>query len=139
MAKYASPSVVISCDDSGGTLRDMTQHTLECNGVEIEAILEESHSFGDSWFESLAVGIKRMAAVVLSGFYDDAATTGPDVVYNSFPSGPSASTRTFTCLYGSTKSTSSETILTKYKRMIARGVIHKYETTLTPTGTVTEV
>jgi hypothetical protein len=116
----------------------MTQHTLECNGVEIEAILEETHSFGDSWFESLAVGLRRMAPVVLMGLYDDTATTGPDVVYNSFPAGPSSATRTFTCLYGAAKSTSCETLLQKYKRMLSRGVLHKYETTLQPTGVVTE-
>lgn len=138
MAKYGSNSVTISVDDAGGTLRDMTQHTLDINGVEIEAILEESHSFGDAWFESLAVGLKRMADVVLGGLYDDTATTGPDVVYNNFPAGPSASTRTFTCAYGGSKSTSVESLLMKYGRKLQRGALHKYEATLRPTGAVTE-
>lgn len=138
MAKYGSNSVTVNYDNSGGTPVDMSQHTLDINGVEIEAILEETHSFGDSWFESLAVGLRKMADVVLGGFYDDAASTGPDVVYNAVVSGPTSATRTLQIIYGASKSTSVETLNMKYGRKLARGVLHKYEVTLRPTGTVTE-
>lgn len=138
MAKYGSNSVVINFDNSGGTPVDMSQHVLECNGVEIEAILEESHSFGDSWFESLATGLRKMAPVVLMGLYDDVSSTGPDVIFNAVFTGPSASTRTLQIVYGASKSTSVETLIAKYGRKLARGVLHKYEVTLQPTGAVTE-
>lgn len=138
MAKYGSNSVTINVDNSGGTPVDMSQHVLEINGIEIEAILEESHSFGDAWFESLAVGLRRMAPVVLGGFYDDAASTGPDVIFNAVANGPAATTRTFQVVYGASKSTSVETLIAKYGRKLSRGALHRYETTLQPTGAVTE-
>lgn len=138
MAKYGSNSVVVNYDNSGGTPVDMSQHTLDINGVEVEAILEETHSFGDSWFESLAVGLRRMADVVLGGLYDDAASTGPDVIYNAVVSGPTSTTRTLQIVYGSTKSTSVETLNMKYGRKLARGALQKYEVVLRPTGAVTE-
>ena len=138
MAKYGSNSVTINFDNSGGTPVDMSQHVLECNGVEIEAILEESHSFGDAWFESLGTGLRKMAPVVLMGLYDDTSSTGPDAIFNAVNSGPSVSTRTLQIVYGSTKSTSVETLIAKYTRKIARQVLHKYEVTLQPSGAVTE-
>src|SRR3990167_7920980 len=61
-----------------GTLTEITD-----NGV--EAILEETHTFGDTWREFTPVGI-RFAEMAQSGFFDDAAgsvhdalTTGPGV------------------------------------------------------------
>lgn len=138
MAKYGSNSVTINVDNSGGTPVDMTQHTLDINDVEIETILEESHSFGDAWFESLATGVRRMAPIVMSGLYDDVAASGPDAMYVTTASGPSATTRTWQCVYGAAKSTSVETLIAKYGRKLGRGALHKYQVTLQPTGAVTE-
>jgi len=138
VAKYGSNSVVINYDNAGGTPVDMSQHVLDINGVEVEAILEETHSFGDAWFESLATGLRRMADVVLGGLYDDVGTTGPDVIFNAVTTGPAVATRTLQVVYGSTKSTTVETVNMKYGRKLARGALHKYEVTLRPTGAVTE-
>lgn len=140
MAKYGSPSLVIEFDNSGGTLVDITQHVLEINGVKISAILEESHSFGDAWFESLAVGLRKMAPVTIQGFYDDAASTGPDALFGlaNFPSGPAATTRTLRITWGSTKTTTVEMLIGDYERQATRGQIHRYAATLQPTGAVTE-
>ncbi len=138
MAKYGSNSVTFEFDNSSGTLVDMSAHTLDINGVEIEAILEESHSFGDAWMESLATGLRKMADLVVGGFYDDTATTGPDVIYNAVFSSPADSTRTAKVTYGGSKTTSVETLIAKYKRTLSRGALHKYETTLRPSGAVTE-
>ncbi len=138
MAKYGSNSLAISIDDSAGAPVVFTQHVLSINEVEIEAILEESHSFGDAWFESLATGIRRMSDVVLEGFYDDAASTGPDVVLKDVTSGPSVASRTLLITWGGTKTTSAEVLIHKYGRIASRGTIHKYRSTLRPTGAVTE-
>lgn len=138
MAKYGSPSVVIAFDDSGGTPQTMTQYVTDINDVNIEAVMEESHTFGDSWFESLATGLRKMADLKLKGFYDDTATTGPDAIFNAVCSGPSVSSRTLTITYGGTKTTSVECVIQGYKRMLDRGKLHKYEVTLQPTGAVTE-
>lgn len=138
MAKYGSNSVTVNVDNSGGTPVDMTQHTLEINDVEIEAILEESYSFGDAWFESLAVGVRKMSPIVMSGFYDDTASSGPDAMYGTTASGPAQTTRTWQVIYGAAKSTSVETLIHKYGRKLGRGALHRYSVTLQPTGTVTE-
>lgn len=133
MAKYAASNIVIEVDNSGGSLVDMSQHVQEINGIDIEAVTEESHTFGDSWVEHLFASLKRTADIVLTGMYDDAATTGPNVIFNSL-----GDTRTFKITYGSTKTTSVEAIITKYTRMPSRGALTKYSVTLRPTGAVTE-
>jgi len=135
MAKYTAANVVIEFDNSGGTLVDMSQYILELNGIDIESVLEESHTFGDSWVEQLNAGLKRLADVQLSGFYDDTASTGPDAIFNAVGN---TTTRTLKITWGSTKTTSVETIIKNYRRIPSRGALTKFEVVLTPTGQVTE-
>lgn len=134
MARYGSDDVTVNFDNSGGTPVDMSQYVQEINGVDIEAMLEEAHSFGDSWVEQAYTGLRRVGDITLGGFYDDTSTTGPDAIFNSPGGGP----RTLQIVYGSTKSTSVETIIKSYRRTLSRGTLHKYEVVLTPTGAVTE-
>jgi hypothetical protein len=137
MAKYGSNSLSISLDNSGGTPVAMTAYVTAINAVTVEALLEESHSFGDSWFESLATGIRRMSPVEISGIYDDGAA-GPDAIFNSVASAPSTSTRTLLITWGGSKTTSVETVITSFTRGATRNELTSYSVTLTPTGTVTE-
>jgi hypothetical protein len=136
MAKYGSGSLVIEFDNSGGSLVDMTQYVLEVNGVKISAILEESHTFGDTWFESLATGLSKLDDINIKGFYDDTATTGPNAIWNAIGN---TTTRTIKFTWGGSKTTSVETIIMDYARLPKRGELTKFEVTLRPTGTVTEV
>jgi len=46
--------------------------TTEISDISVESILEESHTLGDSWQESTAVGVRK-AMLSQDGFYDDAA------------------------------------------------------------------
>lgn len=133
MAMYGSPSVVIMYDS-----HDVTQYVMDINDVDVETMMEESHTFGDSWFESLAVGIRKMADIKLKGMYDDTATTGPDALFNTTAAGPSDSSKVLVITYGGSKTTSVGVFIQKYSRKLDRGKIHKYEVTLQPTGTVTE-
>ena len=139
MSKYGPNSLKIEFDDAVPTLRDMTQYVLTINDVQVEAILEESHSFGDAWFESLGTGIRRMNPVEMSGLYDDTATTGPDVVFNAVNSGPAVATRTLTLTWGGTKTTSTESLIAMYGRQATRNELTKYSVRIQPTGVVTEV
>jgi hypothetical protein len=100
--------------------------------------MEESHAFGDTWFESLATGMKQMADVVLGGFYDDTATTGPDALFVTTASGPSTSSASLVITYGSTKTTTVSAFIVKYRRTLSLGKLHGFEVTLRPTGAVTE-
>jgi hypothetical protein len=138
MAKYGSNSLSVSLDNSGGTPVAMTAYITAINAVTVEALLEESHSFGDSWFESLATGMRRMSPVEISGIYDDTSSTGPDAVFNSPASAPSTSTRTLLITWGGSKTTSVETVITSFTRGATRNELTSYSVTLTPTGTVTE-
>lgn len=139
MSKYGSNSIVVEYDNAGGTLVDITQHVLEMSSIDVEVVMEDSHSFGDSWFETLAVGLKKMGDITLKGFFDDAATTGPDVLFQgALPTGPSSTTRSLKITFGGTKTMTVETHLMKYTRAPKRGEVTKYEAVLRPTGAVTE-
>lgn len=130
MAKYSSKDFSITY---GGT--DMSQHVRTINGVEIEAILEEAHSFGDTWFEALSTGLKRMNDVEIGGFFDDTAVSGPDVKF-----GPSAlgTAATLLLTWGGTKTTSVSAFAHKYTRIAQVGAETQYSAVLRPSGMVTE-
>lgn len=138
MAKYGSPDLVIQFDNSSGVLQAMTQYITEINEVSVEGLLEESHSFGDSWFEHLPVGLRRMDPVTLSGWYDDAATTGPDAIFNAPAATTTVATRTLTITWGGTKTTSVECYIRKYTRGATRNGLTRFSVELQPTGAVTE-
>lgn len=136
MAKYGSPDIKIEVDNAGGTLQNMTAYIDEVNEVNVEALLQESHTFGDSWVENLYTGVKRGNAITFSGFYDDTATTGPDAIFNDL-----GDTREVKITYdGSTgaKYTLFEAIITNYVRSPSRGENTRYSVTFTPTGEIAE-
>jgi hypothetical protein len=141
MAKSVPSGIVVMYDNSGGTPVNITQYVLAINGVDVEQIIEETHSFGDSWEESLPVGIGKMAPIELSGIYDDTATTGPDALFvGQVPATPATSNyqRTLTLTWVGAKTTAVETVLVKYTRSPDRNGLTKYSATLQPTGVVTE-
>lgn len=138
MAKYSSKDLKIEFDNAGGTLVDMSQYIRTFNGVNIAAVTQESHSFGDAWVEHLATGLRRGDEVELSGYYDDTATTGPDAIFNDVANGPSATTRTLKVTWGGTKTTSVETLIASYRRGAQVGQLHEFTVRLLPTGPVTE-
>lgn len=134
MAKYGSGAVVIEFDNSSGTLVNMTQHVLELGGIDVQAVLEEdAHTFGDTWREVLATGVKRAEPITIGGFYDDTATTGPDAIFNSV-----GSERTLKVTHGGTKTTSVEAVIQSYRRRPQRNQLTRYEVSVIPTGAVTE-
>lgn len=140
MAKATPAGTIIEYDNAGGSLVDITQHVLTINDVDIESVLEEVHTLGDSWEESLPIGVGKVAPVELSGLYDDVASTGPDALFaGRVPETPASATRTLKITWRSGKTTSVETYLVSYKRTADRNALTKYTATLQPTGAVTEV
>jgi hypothetical protein len=140
MAKYGPASLKVEYDNSGGTLVDISQHVLEINDVSVENLMEMTRTFGDSWDESLPIGVGKMSDVTISGVYDDTASTAPDALFaNRIPELPGANTRTLKLTWGGTKTTSVETVLMKYDRTADRTALTKWSATLRPTGAVTEV
>lgn len=139
MAKYTFANLKVEFDNSAGTLVDMSQHITSINGINISAELEDAHSVGDSWAEKIFAGLRSVDDITIGGFYDDTAATGPDVIFNDVGCvGTTGGTRTLRVTYGSTKTTSVETIIKSYTRSPARGEVTKFEAVLTPTGAVTE-
>ena len=140
MALYGSDDVTIVIDSTAGTTVDVTQSIQEINGLDVEAMLEESHTFGDSWVEQLFTGIRKMGDITVKGNFDDAASTSFDVIFND-PGNTKTSgttTRTLVVKYGGTKTTSVEVWIKNYRRMPSRGAITKAEAVLVPSGAVTE-
>jgi hypothetical protein len=139
MAKSTPADIVIEYDNAGGALVDISQYVQTINGIEIEGILEETHTFGDSWEESLPVGIGKTGQIEIGGVYDDTGATGPDALFaGRIPETPASSTRTFKMTYVGAKTTSVETYLSKYTRNPDKNGLTKWKATLQPTGAVTE-
>ncbi len=133
MATYGPDDVKIEFDNTGGSLVDMSAHITTFNGIKREALTVEATTFSLSAEAHAAVGVTRVNDVPLRGFYDDTATTGPDVIFNAL-----GATRTLKITWGSTKTTSVETIIVGYDRIAQVGKLTEYEVTLRPTGAVTE-
>jgi hypothetical protein len=133
--------MIVEYDNSGGTLQNITQHVLSINDVDIENIVEETHTLGDAWEESKGIGVGRIPVVEISGLYDDdAAANGPNTLFaGRVPEGPGVNTRTLKITWKSGKTTEFETVLLSYRRSADRGGLTKYTVRLQPTGAPTEV
>jgi hypothetical protein len=135
MAMFGSGSVTITYDDSGGTGRAITQYVREIGGIKVEALQARSESFGDTWQESTPTGMRMVPAVSIKGYYDDAATSGPHVVFNAPDSSTSAASRTLVVVFGGTNGTFTiETRLISYEMLGKNGGLTEYEAVVQPTG-----
>lgn len=139
MAKYGSADLRIEIDstEGGTTLTDITQYIQDDVAAEIEGLFVESHSFGDSWVEHIATGLRKMGEITLAGFYDDAAS-GPDAIFRHVQDSPADQTRTLRITWGGGKSTTVEVWIKTYRRKAVRDQLHRFEAVLVPTGAVTE-
>lgn len=140
MANSTPAGMKIEYDNAGGTLVDLTQYILTINDVDVEQVLEEKHTFGDSWEEFLPVGIGKVGPIELGGLFDDTATTGPDALFaNRIPENPTTATRTLKVTWiAAGKNTTVETYLISYNRSADRNGLTKYKAKLQPTGAVAE-
>ncbi len=135
MAQYGSNSVIIQFDDSGGTPRDMSNYIRSFNGFTLEALMQETHAFGDSWVESSPTGVNKAEDITISGYYDDTSSTGPNVVFNAVGN---TTTRTLTVTWGNSKTTSGEMRIVKYSRLPKLNELTGFSVVLRPTGTMTD-
>jgi hypothetical protein len=136
MTQYASKDLVITFTDSGATPRQITgagtDFVREINGLEVEALLQESHGFGKSWVENLFTGMKKGNPITISGFYNDVAN-GPDALFKAI-----GDSRTIVITWGAAKTSTATVLIQKYTRQPINGETHKYTVTLVPSGAVTE-
>lgn len=139
MANYGQPNVIISIGSASGAaagaLKDISQYVDTFNGVNIEAILQQSDAFGDSWVEQLYTGVRRINPVTLEGFYNDVAASGPHALMGQ--TSDLGADRLFEVDFGSSDIVQCRMIITNYNRMPRRGELTRFSVTLTPTGAVT--
>lgn len=138
MANYSGKDLVISFDNSGGTPQTMTNYIRTIQIGDLEASFERSEAFGDQYAENLFAGLRMLGPIVLGGYYDDTATTGPNAIFNDVGNTTAGTTRTLTITYGASKSTAVECWIQKYSRSAGPGKLTEFSVTLLPTGTITE-
>lgn len=137
MAKATPAGIIVEYDDSGGTLVNLTQFVQTLNDVDIESIIEETHSFGDSWEESLPIGVGRIGDIEIGGIYDDTASVGPDALFRGrVPETPASSTRTLKITWNASHATVFETFLISYRRTADRNALTRWMARLRPTSGV---
>lgn len=138
MANYGSNSLTIEIDlADGGALVNISNFVRSINAFESEKLLTESHAFGDAWFESLQVGLRRAGDITIGGYYDDtAAASGPEGL--NIGAVTHAVTRTFKLTWGGTKTSTMEVWILKYARKGQVGALTEWEATLRVSGAVTE-
>lgn len=140
--KHGSSEVTISCDDAqGGTLRAVTPYVTTVSGIKITAASQLITAFGDTWDKNSPTGVKKVEPITLGGFFDDTATVGPHVVFltpdTTIYDGTTATSRTFTIVFGNSKTFTVECLLSSYEVMGKNGNLTEYQAVLTPTGTGT--
>jgi hypothetical protein len=130
MAKYGSPHVPYILIDGYDVKSDVT----EINDLGIEAVLEETHTLGDSWFESTHVGLRK-ATFSQTGFYDDSAGH-----VNALTADNTGTQRVVVVGLSPTKSVGMAGAFgAKYTRLVDRGKLHKFKVVYTVTGAVEEL
>lgn len=131
---YGSNQIILSCADHGGTPRIITAYVRTFNGLDVQAILVEGHAFGASWVASLYTGINKGADFTWGGYYDDTATTSPNVLFSGFE----GDTRAIVITWGNSHTSSFNALLMSYKRLPALNDLTKFEVTFRPSATITE-
>lgn len=132
MAKYGSPHVQFVLVDG----LDVKGQTTEISPIDVEGILEQTHTLGDSWEESTPVGLRK-AHWVQSGFYEDGATWIDSLLTAA---NGTSTIRTVSIGISPTTSLGMEgSIGAKYSRILDRGKLHKFKVDWTVTGAVDEL
>ena len=127
MAKYGSDDFGITVDAN-----EMKNFIDTLSGIDIEALLQEGHAFGDAWVEQLASGISQGTPLEVAGFYDDVAL-GPDAIFNAI-----GTTVAVIITWGGSKTTTFSAVIQTFRRLPTRGETTRYSCTLLPTGAITE-
>lgn len=127
--------IKVSTTSSTASFEDISQWVTDFSGLEMEAMIEETHAFGDSWKEQTYAGVKQVSDITLSGPWSDAAS--------GFIGNFSAPSRLGTsgCLkvnYGTTNSYPKvDFVIKSFSRSPSRGALTKGTAVLAPSGAVT--
>ena len=78
MAFFDSKTSKFKIDDTGGTLRDLSQYITQISGLPGQRNLNEVTALGDDGAKFIP-GLENVT-ISLSGIFDDTDTSGPDAV-----------------------------------------------------------
>ena len=140
MARLGSDvlQVQVTTISSTAAFRDISQQITEIDGLMIEAILEEVHTFGDSWTEQGFVGVRRIGDMTIRGFYDDDTSTGTNGIFGNATDAGAERVMKFDV--GTTNAYPKfDFIVKSYTRQPAIGELTKFELVIAPTGALTVV
>ena len=128
MAQYGPDDFAITL---GGNTFEEYVDTID--GLTIEAILEDSNTFGDTWTEQLYSGLRRGQPLTIGGFYDDAANSvSPKFNANE------GTTIAIVITWGGSRTSTFNAVLQSWTRTAVREGSTRYTATLIPTGAITE-
>jgi hypothetical protein len=138
MAKYGSPQLTVTLDDSGGTPRVITGFVLTIGALKITNKTQPSTAFGKSWEEQLATGLRSGAPVGLTGLFDDTALTGTlaTMTVTDADAVPGF-TRTLAVGLGGGHVYTAEVVLADSSVVPKANNLTEFAGTLNPTGTIT--
>ena len=136
MTKYGSPSVVIGVTTASGStaIVDMSPYIETINGVKINAMTQETHTFGDSWVENMFTGVKSVDDITVGGFYDDIAS-GPHAYMGQ--TSDIGAKRQAEISFGASDLVHFSYVLLSYQRAPTRNELTRFESVWKITGAVT--
>lgn len=138
MANYGQPDFKFSIGTASGValsaLKDISQYIITINGINLEALTQQSDAFGDSWVEQLYTGVKKGDDIVIGGFYNDVAASGPHAIMGQ--TSDLGADRPFEADFGASDVANGRVVIAKYGRMPSRGQLTGYQATLRITGAV---
>ena len=104
------------------------------NGFTQEAILVDSHAFGDSWKEALYTGIRGAKDITVGGYYEDVAASGPHALLGQTTC--LGSERNLELDFGSSDIAAFDVLIMDYTRSPVVEDLTEWECTMRVTGAV---
>ena len=85
MARYGGDvvSYKVTTTSATASFRDISQQVLEFSGLDLEALLEQGHTFGDAWEESAYTGMRKINEITMTAFWDDDTSTGVQGIFGN--------------------------------------------------------
>lgn len=138
---YVGSDVVairVTTTSSTGSFRDISQQVDQISGFDFEAILQESHGFGDAYVENIFTGLRRINPVTITARFDDDTSTGIQGIFGV--SSDVGAERVVKLNLGTTNAyIKFDFIHQKTRKLPGRGALTNVELTWMPTGSFTIV
>jgi len=140
MAKHGSNDVAFEIDTADGQSLSTnfgSNYVTKIGDYTVNREAVESTPFGVVDEQYIIGVIKRREPLIIEGWYDDTASTGPDEILN-IGRKTHAVTRSVVLTFATGKTVSGEVWIEKYTRTMEIGAYHGFQAQLRFTGTITE-